>query len=168
VGKLVLKCGNILDYLDGMDAIVNSANKYMIYGSGVCGLIYRMADKDRLEEYCKINFKERMKLNEVRITKGFNLGLNIIHIYCPKYYESNGSINELLKSYENVFISAKEKGYMDIISISLGTGLHGYKHNEVAKEVINILNKLVSKYDINFHLVLANEEIMKIYKCFSR
>lgn len=165
MGKLIIKYGNIFDYLDGMDAIVNSTNKYMTYGSGICGQIYKMAGKENLEEFCKSNYKDIMKVNEVRISKGFNLGIAIIHIYCPKYYESKNPINELLNSYENIFISAKEKGWRNIVSISLGTGLHGYKHNEVAKEVINMLNKLVSKYDINFNLVLANEEIIRIYKC---
>lgn len=164
MGKLILNYGNVLDYLNNMDAIVNSNNQYMICGSGVCGLIYKMADKDKLEEYCRDNFKELMKINEVRITKGFNLGLDIIHIYCPKYYESKAPIKELLKGYENIFIKAKEKNYKNIVSVSLGTGLHCYKHNEVGKEVVNKLCELVSKYDIIFSLVLANEEVMSMYK----
>lgn len=56
MGKLNILNGNILDYLDSMDAIVNSANKYMTYGSGVCGVIYKKANKEKLEEYCKNNF----------------------------------------------------------------------------------------------------------------
>lgn len=164
MGKLKIVCGNILDYLDNMDAIVNSNNQHMISGSGVCGLIYKKANANKLEKYCKDSFKDKMKVNEVRITNGFDLGLDIIHIYCPKYYESKDPINELLKSYENIFISAKEKGYMNIVSISLGTGLHGYKHNEVAKEVINMLNELINRYDINFNLVLANEKIIDFYR----
>lgn len=164
MGKLILKCGNILDYLGGMDAIVNSTNKYMIYGSGVCGVIYEKANKDKLEEYCKNSFKEPMKVNEIRITPGFDLGLDIIHIYCPKYYENKNSINELLRSYENIFIRAKGKGYMNIISVSIGTGLHGYKHNDVGKNVYKTLKNLVEKYNINFELVLADEEIISLYK----
>lgn len=167
MGKLKIVCGNILDYLDGMDAIVNSNNQYMICGSGVCGVIYKKANKEKLEAYCKNNFNEYMKVNEVRITSGFDLGINIIHIYCPKYYESKDPINELLDGYENIFKVAKEEDYKNILSVSLGTGIHGYNHNEVAKEVVNMLNKLVKEYDINFNLVLANKEIMKIYKCFS-
>lgn len=168
MGRLNIVCGNILDYLDNMDAIVNSNNQHMMYGSGVCGLIYKKANADKLEKYCKDNFKEKMKVNEIRITEGFDLGVDIIHIYSPKYYESKDPINELLEGYNNIFSSAKEKGYKNIVSISLATGIHGYKHNEVAKEVINMLNQLVKEYDINFNLVLANEEIMKIYKYFNR
>ena len=50
MAKLNIVSGNIFDYLDNKDLIVNSANQYMIYGSGVCGAIYKMADKDLLEE----------------------------------------------------------------------------------------------------------------------
>ncbi len=163
MGKLNVLCGNILDNLDNMDAIVNSNNQYMICGSGVCGLIYKMADKDKLEEYCKNNFKENMKVNEVRITPGFNLGIDIIHIYCPKAYQSKEPIKDLLKSYESIFIKAKERNYKNIVSVSLGTGVHGYKHSEIAKEIINFLNKLVDEYNINFNLVLENKEIIKKY-----
>lgn len=105
-----------------------------------------------------------MEVNEVRITPVFDLGIEIMHIYCPKYYESKEPIKELLKSYNNIFVVAKEKGYKNIVSISLGTGIHGYKHNEVGKEVIKTLKKLVVKYKINFNLVLPNEENMKLYK----
>lgn len=163
MGKLILKCGNILDYLDGMDAIVNSTNKYMICGSGVCGAIYKKANKDKLEEYCKNSFKETMKVNEVRITSGFDLGMDIIHIYCPKYYESENSIEELQQSYINIFRTAKENDYKSIASVSLGTGMHGYKHKDIAKYIVRILNELVIKYDINFFLVLPSKEILEIY-----
>ncbi len=152
-----------MDYLDGMDAIVNSNNQYMICGSGVCGLIYKKANINKLEKYCKDNFKEKMKINEVRITPGFDLGIDIIHIYCPKYYESKDPINELLDSYENIFNVAKERNYKNIISVSLGTGIHGYKHNEVAKEVVNMLNYLVSKYGISFNLILSDNNIRELY-----
>ena len=163
MGKLNIVSGNIFDYLEGKDLIVNSANQYMIYGSGVCGAIYKMADKDLLEQYCKERFKENMKVNEVRFTPGFNIGRDILHIYCPKYYEykdSNTAIDDLL---ESIFISAKEKDYKSIVSVSIGTGIHGYKHNDIAKQVIEKLNYLVNKYNIDFTLVLPNEEIKEIY-----
>ena len=163
MGKLNNVCGNIFDYLDNKDLIVNSANQYMIYGSGVCGVIYKMADKDLLEQYCKEHFKVNMKVNEIRITPGFNIGINILHIYCPKYHQSKDPINELLESYNNIFILAKEKDYKSIVSVSIGTGIHGYKHNDIAKQVIEKLNYLVNKYNIDFTLVLPNEEIKEIY-----
>ena len=115
MGKLSIVIGNILEHLNDKDLIVNSANQYMIYGSGVCGTIYKKVNKELLEDYCKTHYKEYMKVNEVRITPGFNLGIDILHIYCPKYYESKTPLLDLLDSYNNIFFSAKEKCYIHYI-----------------------------------------------------
>lgn len=163
MNKLTILCDNILDYLKNMDAVVNSNNKYMISGSGICGAIYKKAGKEKLEQYCKDNYSSEMKVNEIRITKGFDLGIDIIHIHCPKYFESTDPINDLLQGYENIFINAKEKGYKNIISVSIGTGIHGYKHNEIGKVLTKSLKELINKYKINFTLVISNEMYMKYY-----
>lgn len=162
--RLNIVSGNILEYLKGKDLIVNSANQYMIYGSGVCGAIYKKANKELLEDYCKQHYKENMKINEVRITPGFDLDIDILHIYCPKYYESKTPLLDLLDSYNNVFLSAKKKNYKSIVSVSLGTGVHDYKHNDIAKDIVIKINELVKEYDIDFTLVLPNEEIKQLYE----
>lgn len=162
MGKLHIVYGNILDYLDNKDLIVNSANKFMSVGCGVCGAIYKNAGRGLLE-YCYSNYNKYMEVNEVRFTPGFNLGIDILHIYCPKYYESERPLEELLESYDSVFIEVVKKGYKNIISVSLATGAHGYKHNDIAKDVVDKLNELVNDYDIDFTLVLPNEEIYSLY-----
>ncbi|WP_282192962.1 macro domain-containing protein [Romboutsia ilealis] len=163
MSKLNIVSGNILEHLKDKDLIVNSANQYMIYGSGVCGVIYKKANKELLEDYCKQHYKENMIVNEVRITPGFDLGLSILHIYCPKYYESKTPLLDLLDSYNNIFITAKKKGYKNIVSVSLGTGVHGYKHNDIAKDIVIRLDELVKQYDIDFTLILPSEEIKQLY-----
>ena len=163
MGKLNIVSGNILEHLKGKDLIVNSANQYMIYGSGVCGAIYKKANKELLEDYCKQHYREYMKVNEVRITPGFDLSIDILNIYCPKYYESKNPLPELLDSYNKIFRSAKKKDYKSIVSVSLGTGVHGYKHIDIAKDIVVRLDKLVKEYDIDFTLVLSNEEVREKY-----
>lgn len=163
MGKLELYCGNILNFLEGKDLIVNSANKYMKLGSGVCGVIYKAAGVDLLEEYCKNHFKDLMEVNEVRITPGFALGMDILHIFCPKQFESRSPIDELLCSYEKLFQEADKKNYKDMISVSLGTGVHGYRHANVTEPVMHKLVELTAKYHVNFGLVLPNTEIFELY-----
>lgn len=51
-----------------------------------------------------------------------------------------------------------------LYQLDIGTGVHGYKHNDIAVKVVSILNDLVYRYDIDFTLVLPNNEIMNIYK----
>lgn len=78
MGKLYLICGDYIENSFGMDAIVNAANKYMISGSGICGVIYRNAGAGELEQYCKENMQTEMVTGETRITPGFNLNMDII------------------------------------------------------------------------------------------
>ena len=172
MGKLNIVSGNILNYLNNKDLIVNSSNKYMICGSGVCGAIYKMANKELLENYCKEHYKEKMGTYEIRFSPGFDLGIDILHIYCPKYYEYDDpkwAIEDLLFCYYKLILEAKNNMYKSIISVSLGTGIHGYKHNDIAKQVIDRLDYLVKRYDIDFTLVLPNEDIEDLYiKEFSK
>ena len=55
INKLHIVTGTLFDYLDGKDLIVNSNNKYMLYGSGICGQIYKRAGIRELEDYCQKN-----------------------------------------------------------------------------------------------------------------
>ena len=161
MAKLNIVCGNILDYLDNKDLIVNSSNENMLCGSGVCNLIYEKANKELLEEYCKKQYKDNMKVNEVRFSPCFDIGIYLLYIMCPNYYEYkdvNIAIDDLLFSYYKIVIEAKKNMYKSIISVSLGTEAQGYKHNDIAKKVVELLNYLVLKYDIDLTLVLTNEE----------
>ena len=149
MGKLNIEVGNIIDYISSADAIVNSNNQYMISGSGVCGIIYKNAGKDELENYCRKNYSEKMITNEVRITPGFKLNIDIINIFAPKHYEQSEPLSVLVDSYKKIFESAKKNNYKNIITVSIGTGVHGYNHNDIAESVITSINELTIKYDLN-------------------
>lgn len=45
------------------------------------------------------------------------------------------AIEDLLFCYYKIILEAKNNLYKSIISVSLGTGIHGYKHNDIAKQV---------------------------------
>lgn len=166
MSNLKIEVGNIIEFINQGDAIVNSNNQYMISGSGVCGLIYKMAGKDKLENYCKSNYESNMKINEIRVTPGFNLNIDIIHVFVPKFHFSKNPIADLIISYENIFIEAQSKEYSNIVSASLGTGVHGYKHGDIAKYVIPAIQKFSKKYNVNFFLVVTDEKIKEIYNKF--
>lgn len=150
MGKLILTSGNYLDNVNYVDAIVNSQNKYMQYGSGICGVIYRSAGNELLE-YCQSNYSTYMNVGEVRITPGFNLKKDIIHILAPKFYEESNPIEKLLDAYGNLLNVIKDKGYKSVLVCSLGAGIHGYKHEEIYKPVINLLNGFCRMNDIDIY-----------------
>ncbi len=149
--KLYLTCGDFILNSNNMDAIVNAQNKYMQYGSGICGAICR-ASGNELIEYCQNTYKEYMVNGEVRITPGFNLPMNIIHVLAPKYYEETDPINSLMDCYNNLLLSIKENGYKKVLIPSLGTGVHGYKHEDVVKPLINLLMGFCKMNDVEIYL----------------
>lgn len=86
-----------------------------------------------------------------------------MHIYFPKIYENKVPLKELLENYSKIFVESKKKDYKRIISIRLATGGHNYKHNDIAKDIVVRLDESIKEYDIDFALVLLNEEIKENY-----
>lgn len=151
MGKLFLLTGDYMLNSKGKDAIVNAANKYMEPGGGICGVIYSNAGPE-LISYCKDNYSSNMVNGEVRITPGFNIGMDIIHVLAPVYYEVKDSINELLKGYNNMLDEILKHNYKNVIVCSLGTGVFGYNHDDVAKPLIELLNDFCKNNDVNIYL----------------
>lgn len=159
MGKLYLLSGDYMLNSKGKDAIVNAANKYMINGSGICGVIYNNAGS-KLLEYCKQIYKTDMKTGEVRVTPGFNLNTDIIHVLAPEYCEAKNPIDELLLTYKSMLEVIIKKGYKNILVCSFGTGVHGYKHEDIAKPLIFLLNNFCKINDVNLYL----NNLYPIYK----
>ena len=162
MGKLYFITGDIIENSKGMDAIVNAQNKYMINGSGICGAIYRNAGIE-LQEYCKENYKTTMEPCEVRLTPGFNLNMDIIHSYAPIFWDWENPIDKLIEAYSNVIEVIKSNNYKKVIIPSLGTGVHGYKHEEVASKVINLLYKFCVNNDVDIYFVNLYSVVTDIY-----
>ena len=151
MGNLFLLTGDYISNSKGKDAIVNAANQYMTYGSGICGAIYSSAG-DELYSYCKNKFKDNMVNNEVRITPGFHLGMDIIHVLAPRFHEEEHPIEELMKGYDNLLDEIIKHGYKNVLLCSLGTGIHGYNHEDVARKLIRLLNDFCNNNDVNLYL----------------
>lgn len=164
MGELIFKQGSIIDLLDNFDCIVNSNNQNMLQGSGVCGAIYKAAGPKELKNYIDQNFNTPMSVGEVRSTPGFNLKKEILHVHPPKFHQSKDPIHELLESYENVIKYAYCHKIKSLITVSLGTGVYGYNHIDVAEQVVNKLLLLVQKYDITVCLDLPDKKTMDVYK----
>ena len=148
---LYLLSGDYIENSQDKDAIVNAANPYMINGSGICGVIYKNAGS-KLLNYCKQTYKILMKTAEVRITPGFDLNMDIIHVLAPKHYETKNPIEELLTAYKNMLETIIKHGYKNILVCSLGTGVYGYKHEEVAIPLITLLNDFCQNNEVNIYL----------------
>ena len=162
MGTLHLITGDIIENCIDMDAIVNAQNKYMQMGSGVCGAIYNAAGIELLN-YCQNNYKEYMIDGEVRITPGFNLKCNIMHVLAPKAFEQQNPLNSLLDCYENLLDSIKNNHYKKVILPSLGAGIHGYKHDQIAKPLMILLSKFCIDNNIDLYFINLNTLYTNFY-----
>ena len=166
LGKLQILVGDITsdEILKGHDAIVNATNPAMKHGGGVCGAIFDKAGSTQLSNYIKNNFSTNMVVGEMRITPGFNLEMDIIFAQGPKYYECDNPIDEIKKTYLNLLDTIKNNNYKNVLLPSLGTGIYGYKHEDVGKMVVDTINEYIKDTDINIDLVLYLEKDKKYYE----
>ena len=166
LGKLQILVGDITndDILKDHDTIVNATNPAMMHGGGVCGAIFDKAGSTLLSNYIKNNFSTNMVVGEMRITPGFKIGMDIIFAQGPKYYECDNPIDELKKTYLNLLDTIKNNNYKNVLLPSLGTGIYGYKHEDVGKMVVDTINEYIKDTDINIDLVLYFEKDKKYYE----
>jgi O-acetyl-ADP-ribose deacetylase (regulator of RNase III) len=151
MGKLYLVTGDYIENAVGMDAIVDAQNKYMGVGGNICGLILNAAGRKELLEYCKNNYSENMYPSEVRITPGFNLNMDIIHVLAPIFSEEKEPYAIMHQTYLNLINEIKKQGYKKVMICSLGTGSHGYNPKLIANDVINILNTFAKENDVELY-----------------
>ena len=166
MGKLKILIGDITsdEILKGHDAIVNATNPAMMHGGGVCGAIFDKAGTKELEAYIKENFKTLMRVGKVRITPGFNLGMDIIFAQGPKYYDYDNPLKVLQTTYLNLLNEINRNNYKNILLPSLGTGIYGFNHEEVGKMVVSTITEFIKDKEINIDLVLYLEKDKKYRK----
>lgn len=166
MGKLKILIGDITsdEILKGHDAIVNATNPAMMHGGGVCGAIFDKAGTKELEACIKENFKTLMRVGEVRITPGFNLGMDIIFAQGPKYYDYDNPLKVLQTTYLNLLNEINRNNYKNILLPSLGTGIYGFNHEEVGKMVVSTITEFIKDKEINIDLVLYLEKDKKYYE----
>ncbi|MDD4412477.1 MAG: macro domain-containing protein [Patescibacteria group bacterium] len=155
-----------------VDAIVNSAHPSLMAGSGLCGVIHKMAGKELERECASLGGCEK---GQAKIIGGYNLKAGqIIHTVGPHYFFDNEKAPELLEScYLSILRVANENELKSIAIPSISTNIYKYPINEAAsialKTVSNFLeNENQHLEDIVFVLNsddhrLIYDELFKIY-----
>ena len=158
--KIKIELGNIVNY--DCDAIVNSANIWLLGGSGVCGAIFRAAGKLELQAACdKFGGCETGK---AVITSGFNLKAKyIIHAVGPRYKDDNDAV--LLESaYKSILKIAGEYNLKSIAIPSISTGIYGYPLEKAVKIALNtLINNEVKTLD-NIYIVCFDQRTYNAYQ----
>lgn len=114
------------------DCIVNSANKSLLAGSGVCGAIHRKAGRE-LEKECRAI--GLCATGEAVITGAYKLPAKyVIHTVGPIYGQENGEENDLLyQCYYRSLELAEKHLAVSIAFPSISTGIHRYPIEEASR-----------------------------------
>jgi len=134
---------NIVKQSD-VDALVNSANANLRFGSGVAGAIHTAAGPE-LEEYCK-RFAP-IALGEAVVTPGFNLkNPYVIHARAASYINDEEPEKYLGLAVTNTLRVAQATGIKTLAMPAMGTGVFKFPKELAAEIIVNNLKRGMQEY----------------------
>jgi len=155
--------GNIVRQPD-VDAIVNSANANLRFGSGVAGAIHSAAGPE-LEAYCR-QFAP-LALGAAVITPGFGLSNPfVIHVRAASYINDDAPEECLDRAVRSVLAAARDTGVQTLAMPAIGTGVLKFPAALAAEIILNAL-RASSRTNPSVSLVricLADEPLRSIFE----
>jgi len=156
--NLHILVGNITT-INHIDILVNSANKSLLRGGGVCGSIHK-AGGSSIEDECKTKYPNGIKETQVVITTAGNLNAKyLIHVVPPKFNLVDNAEDMLRECYKNIFKVAKELNCNSICLPFIGAGISSYPNDIAGKIAVEEINK----WDIDDVVIVLYKEVDKKY-----
>lgn len=145
------------------EAIVNTANRNPIVGSGCDYAIYKAAGHDTLLAYRKKNIGV-VEEGDVFITPGFDLQAKyILHAVSPLFTGGTKGEEEKLRScYKKSLLLAKEHGMKSIAFPLISTGSFGYPKEEGMRIAVDEIHAFLLHNDMNITLVVFDEKATRL------
>jgi O-acetyl-ADP-ribose deacetylase (regulator of RNase III) len=132
--RVEIVVGNIVRQQD-VDALVNSANANLRFGSGVAGAIHTAAGPE-LEQYCRRH--SPIALGEAVVTPGFELpNPFVIHTRAASFINDDHPEKYLDLAIAQTLRVAKEAGIKSMAMPAIGTGVFKFPLELSAEIIIN-------------------------------
>ena len=145
------------------DAIVNSANRNLRAGAGVCGAIYRAAGPQL--EPCSVQLGP-LALGSAVLTPGFNLPNRfIVHTLGPMYFHDPDPPGKLASAMRNTLLLADANEVERIAIPALSMGIFAYPPTQAVPILVgtaqDISRQLQAVREIRF--VVLDDELFKLF-----
>ena len=138
------------------DAIVNPTNKDLIPTGGTDAAIHEAAGP-LLFQYCRRHVG--LSVGEVVATPACDLPCKcIIHTVGPIWQDGCSGERVLLRScYREAMELAASFGMKSIAFPLISSGAYGYPKNKVMREAIDVISKLLERYEMDVYIVLYDK-----------
>lgn len=147
--------------MEGVDAIVNTANPSVAVGSGCDTAVYNAAGREELLAFRRANIGKKHP-GDVFVTPAFNLNLKcIIHAVSPTY--SGGRNEDKLRLCYSGSLNLALQNEVSSIAIPLiSTGSFGYPRNLALSVAIDEINKFLLEHEMLIYLVVFDKDSSSI------
>ena len=160
--QIEIVIGNIVQQPD-VDALVNSANANLRFGSGVAGAIHTAAGPE-LEQYCRRH--SPIALGEAIVTPGFELpNPFVIHTRAASFINDDHPEKYLDLAVAQTLRVAKEAGIKSMAMPAIGTGVFKFPPDLSAEIIISGLVSRSEDYP-EIHLVricVGTQEMKSVF-----
>ena len=147
-----------------VDAIVNSGNKNLRIGGGVCGAIFKAAGAENLQAAC--DTLDPIQTSEAVITGGFSLPAKyIIHTAGPVYHDGKQGEEALLRAcYTNALDLAQKRGCSSIAFPLISSGIFRYPKEEALAVATSAIADWLLNNDMDVSLVVFDKKAFALSK----
>ena len=148
-----------------VDAIVNSANRYLRDGSGVNGAIHKAAGPELLKECSLLG---GCRTGEAKITKAYHLPSKyVIHTVGPVWHGGNDGEKEKLEScYRSSLELARKYECKSIAFPLISSGVFGYPNEQALTVAMNTISSFLLMNDdvddLMIYLVVFGKESVQV------
>ena len=148
-----------------VDAIVNTANKKLQMGGGVCGAIFKAAGAEALQAAC--NKVSPIQTGKAAITPGFSLPAKyVIHAAGPVYrrWDKEESRALLRSAYQESLRLAEEHGCKSIAFPLISSGIYGYPKDEALEVARTAIEEFLKDHEMEVFLTVFDKSSFQISK----
>lgn len=134
-----------------VDVLVNAANRMLMSGGGICGVLFEKAGYEELTNACR-KYNVPLSDGEAIITPAFKIknAKYIIHAVGPDFNHTPTAFEQLFMAYYNSLLLLKENELHSISFPLISSGIFGGNLLNPAKEsteqCVKAYNKFVQDY----------------------